>query len=179
MSTQTRSLILILFVTVFVVMLTILSLPGPASAAQSLDPSSNSCLTCHEDRYYLHDMGKAYCISEQADHCVNCHEGNATVMKMEESHMGMIAHPQQNDGEKCRECHPGEVEQRIAAYEAGGGIKDAIKAEPYTPSVPVNDEFPASAEANTFSQNLPVISVGLLLFGLWLFLVFSAPHKPS
>ena len=71
--------IVALATTLLVVLSLLLSLPTQVSAAPVADLSSNSCLTCHEDLYYLHDMGKAYCLTEHADRCVNCHQGNPIV----------------------------------------------------------------------------------------------------
>ena len=105
MFTKTNRWIVCFDVSLLVVLAAIFSLPVQASA-QTAGTSDNSCLTCHEDLYYLHDTGCWYCMTEaHKDRCVDCHEGNPTSMKVEESHLGMLAHPQENDGAKCLECH--------------------------------------------------------------------------
>src|SRR5437763_1657371 len=92
----------------------LLILPVQVSAARPAGASENSCLTCHEDLYYLHDSGKLYCLTDHTDRCTNCHEGNSVVMKKEESHLGLIAHPQESNGAKCQECHTAqEVQTRL------------------------------------------------------------------
>jgi nitrate/TMAO reductase-like tetraheme cytochrome c subunit len=178
MSTKTKRLISIFSVFVFLFLVAGLILPVGAFAAPSRDPISNSCLSCHEDLYYLHDSGKYYCITEHKDRCVNCHEGNTSVMKKDESHVGLIAHPQKGDGAKCQQCHPNDTQARLATFASLGGYKPVMEAVSYTPSKTIEAGFPETTESNTFSENLPVMVLGIILFGLWLVLVFFSPQKP-
>jgi hypothetical protein len=152
-------------------------MPVQVSAAQPADASDNSCLTCHENLYYLHDMGCWYCMTEaHKDRCVDCHEGNLTSMKVEESHLGMFPHPQENGGAKCLECHEqSELASVLETFEANGGFDVVIKAESHAPAVAAESGFPEVAE--------PIIewkwAVGAsVLFGLWLVLVLFSPLKP-
>jgi len=161
----------------FVVLLAILSMPAGVSAAQPTSVTSNSCLTCHEDLYYLHDTGKYYCITEHKDRCVNCHEGNAAVMKKDESHLGLIAHPQKDGGAKCQECHAEDVQARLAIFATLGGYKAVVEAEPYTPSNTAVAGFPEVSEPHVV-EKLPWVAGAILLFGFWLALVFLSPQKP-
>ncbi|MDO9301495.1 MAG: hypothetical protein Q7T89_08925 [Anaerolineales bacterium] len=175
MSTQkvTRWFFVLTFI-LFVGML--LTLPAQASAAQSVGASDNSCLTCHEDLYYLHDTGKLYCLANHTDRCVGCHEGNATVMNKVESHLGLLAHPQENNGAKCQECHtPQDAQVRMTNFEANNGFAKVIKAEAYTLSVEAESGFPDVAEAMIEWKWAAGASV---LFGLWLLLVLFSPLKP-
>lgn len=55
MYAKTNTWIQVLGAFLFVMLLVTLSLPAGASAAQAAGLTSNSCLTCHEDWYYLHD----------------------------------------------------------------------------------------------------------------------------
>jgi hypothetical protein len=179
MLTKTSHWIFVLPTALLIGLLAMLSLPARASAEKTTDAGENSCLSCHEELYYLHDSGKHCCITEHADHCVDCHEGNKAVMSKEESHQGLLAHPQENNGEKCLECHTPEVVQtRLAEMASTVGFDTVIKAEPYTPSVQVAAGFPDVAEANHFQENLPWIVGALTLFGLWLLLVLFSPTKP-
>jgi len=170
--------ILISFAALLVVTFTILSAPAQASAARLLDTNSNACLTCHEDLYYLHDTGKISCITEHADHCVNCHEGNAEVTDREASHLGMLIHPQDNNGQKCQACHPDDTEARLASYESTSGYQKVIKAEPYEPAMQVVSGMQSTPRENEFLQNLPWLIGSIVVFGLWLVLVFLSPQKP-
>ena len=179
MSTKTCHWILELTAALFVVILVTLSLPAQASAEKMADAVENSCLSCHENLYYLHDTGRYCCITEHKDRCVNCHEGNATTLKKGESHVGLIAHPQENNGAKCRECHsPDIVRARLAEFASIGGFDTVIKADEYMPSVQVTSGFPNIPEENPHQENLPLVAGALVLFGLWLLLVRFSPTKP-
>jgi hypothetical protein len=178
MFTMNKRWILILSVFIFLFLLAVLILPRGASAAPSMDPKSNSCFSCHEDLYYLHDLGKYYCITEHKDRCVNCHEGDANVMKKDESHTGLITHPQKDNGAKCQQCHPEDTQARLTTFASLGGYKPVMEAVSYTPSNTIESGFPETTESNTLSENLPVVALGILLFGLWLVLVFVSPQKP-
>jgi hypothetical protein len=177
MFTKTNRWMFLLTISLLVVLAAIFSLPAQASA-QMAGTSDNSCLTCHEDLYYLHDTGCWYCMSPvHKDRCIDCHEGNPTTMKAKESHLGMLAHPQENNGAKCLECHEqADLQNRLTTFDAkNGGFDTVIKAEAYTPPVEAESGFPEVAE--------PMIewkwAVGAsILFGLWLVLVLFSPLKP-
>jgi hypothetical protein len=156
----------------------LLNLPARVSAAPATDSSSNSCFTCHEDLYYLHDMGKYYCLTEHADRCVNCHQGDPTVMNEAASHQGLIAYPQQEDGQKCSQCHPQDAQAHLDTFASLAGYKTVIKASPYTPAVQPSSAFPAVSQTNPLFESLPWLAGGIVLFGLWLVLVLSSPLKP-
>jgi len=178
MSTKTKRWIFILSVFLFVLLLAIWSVPVSASAAQVAGTTSNSCFTCHEDLYYLHDTGKYYCITEHKDRCVNCHEGNAAVMNKDESHMGLIIHPQKDDGAKCQQCHVADTQARLATFASLGGYKPVIEAVAYVPSSKIETGFPEIYEPDPIVENWPWLVVALVFFGLWLALVFLSPQKP-
>ena len=179
MLTKSTRWIFALTAALFVVLFAILSLPDQASAAQVTASTDNSCLTCHEDLYYLHDSGKWYCITVHKDRCVGCHEGNAAVMKKEEAHLGLIAHPQKDNGAKCQECHtPQDTGTRLAKFASVGGFDTVMEASVYTPSVEVAAGFPEIPEANPLIENWPSLAGAFVLFGLWLALVLVSPLKP-
>jgi hypothetical protein len=179
MLSKTTRWILILTVTVLVVMFALLILPVRASAAQVPQPVTNSCLTCHEDLYYLYDSGKLYCLTDHTDRCTNCHDGNAAVMKEEEAHVGLVVHPQEKDGEKCLECHSAQVtKERLAIFASEGGFDTVIKAEAYTPSTETTTDFPDIEKANPSFEKLSWLVGASVFFGFWLVLVLFSPLKP-
>ncbi len=176
---NTNRWIFALTATILIVFFGVLSQPAQVSAAQGMEPSANSCLACHEDLYYLHDTGKLYCITDHTDRCVNCHEGDAAVMKKEEAHLGLIVHPQENRGEKCQECHTAQVAQeRLAKFASEGGFNTVIKADAYTSATQVSVGFPDVQGANSLLEKIPWLTGAFILFGVWLVLVLFSPLKP-
>ena len=165
---------LVLFTVFLVGIMVIVVFPIQASASQILsqDPLNNSsCYSCHEDLYYLHDTGKAYCLTVHKDHCVNCHSGNPKVMDKDHSHLELIAYPQKDDGAKCQECHTQDAQTRLATFASMGGYKEVVEAIPYTPDNIVEVGFPELHEATPAVEKLPFILGAFVLFGLWLTLV--------
>jgi hypothetical protein len=157
----------------------IFSLPTQVVYAVPLaDSNSNTCLACHEDLYYLHDTGKYYCLTEHADRCVNCHQGDSTVLNKEASHQGLVAFPQKDNGQKCRQCHTQDAQARLDKFASLAGYKPVIEAQPYTPVKETTRGFPAVSETNAFIKNLPWVAGAFVLFGLWLALVMRSSLKP-
>lgn len=155
------------------------SQPAPASAASQVKAVDNSCLTCHEDLYYLHDTGSRYCITAHAERCVNCHEGNPAAVKMEDAHVGLILHPQENDGAKCRECHTEQDAQaRLTQFAAADKFDTVIRPEAYTPRQPVELGLTQQEKINPLISNGRFVIGALVVFGLWLALVLFSPLKP-
>lgn len=151
-----------------------LSLPMEAHAMQSVSASGdNSCLSCHEDLYLLHDTGCWYCMSEpHRDRCTDCHEGTPSAFKEDEAHLGMLIHPQENDGAKCLECHEaGDAQVHLATFESYQEFETVIHAEPYTPSVAVKTGSPDVEEQDPLTSNLGWLTFGFIMFGVWLVLV--------
>jgi hypothetical protein len=179
MFTKTNRWIFILAISLLVVLAAIFSLPVHVSA-QTAGTSDNSCLTCHEDLYYLHDSGCWYCMTEpHKDRCVDCHAGNPTTMKKEDSHLGLLAHPQENGGAKCLECHKQEeLAGVLNTFKANGGFDTVIRAESHAPNYQVEAGFPEVKEVNSFVTNWKWLAGALVAFGLWLVLVFFSPLKP-
>jgi hypothetical protein len=167
-----------LVATLFVLSFTLLSMPHQASAAQSTQATSNSCLTCHEDLYYLHDTGCWYCITAHKDRCAGCHEGNPAAPKEEGAHFGMILHPQESNGEKCLDCHTAdEAQMRMIEFETTAGFDTVIRPEEYTPLESTVLGFPEVSKPSPF-ENWPWLAGGVVLFGFWLALVYLSPQKP-
>ena len=162
-----------------VALFVILSLPVPVSAAQGTDSKPNSCLTCHEDLYYLQDLGKYYCITEHKDRCVNCHEGNAAVMNKAEAHLDLIAYPQKDNGAKCRECHEQDSEARLAKLASSGGFAKVVEADTYVPFREITSGFSDIQKVDPLIENWPWMVGAFILFVFWLILVFFSPQKPN
>lgn len=153
------------------------SLPVEAHAMQSVSVSGdNFCLSCHEDLYYLHDTGCWYCMSEpHRDRCTDCHEGNPSAVREDAAHLGMLAHPQENDGAKCLECHEaGDAQMRLAKFESYQGFETVIHAEPYMPLAAVKTGSPEVAEPNPLTANPGWLVFGFIMFGVWLGLVLRS-----
>jgi hypothetical protein len=164
--------------TLIFVVAVLIGLPERASAAPSFDEITNSCLTCHEDLYYLHDSGKYYCVTEQKDRCVNCHAGSENLIIKEQAHFGLIVHPQENEGMKCQECHSEDVQARLDTFATLGGYSTLIIAETYTPPVAIEVGFPDVPKPNSIVEN-GLFSVGaIVIFGFWLILVHFSHSKP-
>ncbi|NWG08027.1 MAG: hypothetical protein HXY35_15225 [Chloroflexi bacterium] len=162
----------------FIVAFATLNLTERASAAPMMKNSAdNSCLSCHEELYYLHDTGCWYCmVDAHRDRCIDCHEGDSAAFKAEESHIGMLEHPQENDGAKCRECHAEDVNARLATFDSKGGFEQVIKPVAYTPVQPAELGFPETVEQGV-AEKLPWAAGGIALFGFWLALVLLSPKK--
>lgn len=153
-----------------------LTLPTEAHAAKQFSVTTdNSCLSCHEKLYYLHDTGCWYCMSEpHKDRCTDCHEGNPSAKKEEDAHLGMLMHPQENDGAKCLECHTADdAQMRLAKFESIQGFDSVIHAGTYIPSQPVKTGFSDMAEPNSLRENLGWLAFAFLMFGVWLILVLK------
>jgi len=155
------------------------SQPVQASPAPQVDSLSNSCLTCHENQYYLYDTGSSSCLADYKDRCVNCHGGDASVMKKEDSHAGLVLHPQENDGAKCKDCHTEQVTQAgLIKFEADHGYATVIQAEAYTPIADTVLGAPDVEETNPITENSHWLIVFAALSGVLLALVILSPTKP-
>lgn len=167
-------------VTLLVVVGGMFSQPEQVYAGSQADLVSNTCLTCHEDLYYLHDTGCGYCMTvAHKDRCTDCHEGNSASLKTEAAHLGMIIHPQEQNGAKCLECHTEEeAKTLLQTFDANVGFDTVITAKAYSPERGMTLGFTEIDERNTFLENWKWIVGTSLVFGLWLFLVLVSPTKP-
>lgn len=167
-------------VPLMVLLLGTLSQPGKVSADWQPVPPANSCLTCHEDLYYLHDTGCLYCMTPaHKDRCADCHEGNVKSMKTEEAHLGMIAHPQEQNGKKCLECHSvEETTTLLQKFNSEIGFDVVIAAEGYVPRNETVLGLSNPKETNPFLASWKWIAGASLFFGLWLWLVLASPTRP-
>ncbi len=178
MFTQTVRWIFVLTASLFVTLAATIRQPEQASA-QIADVSDNSCLTCHEDLYYNHDEGCWYCMTEaHKDRCVDCHEGNPASMKVDEAHLGMLPHPQENGGAKCLECHEqGDLARVLNTFEASAGFDKVVKTDAFTTAVAAQPGFPEIAPTTPTLDRKWIVGA-FVAFGLWLALVLFSPLKP-
>jgi hypothetical protein len=99
----------------------------PALAqAQAATPEADSCETCHENLYYLHDTGKWYCQCAVPPSCAHCHGGQPQAAAEAAAHAGMIANPLQDGAAVCQTCHPDAYQARVDKFVllAGGTVTD-------------------------------------------------------
>lgn len=151
------------------------ALPAHAGGVPATNTSSDSCQTCHEQLYFLHDSGDWYCISEHQNHCANCHAGDDTALTEAEAHLGTIAHPQQDSAAKCIECHTQEyADAYLVKFAAVKGFEEVILPEPYVPGSQLKTGYPSVEEAHPVLDNLPWLAFAFVLFGLWLFLALRS-----
>lgn len=122
--------------TIFVGMLLALALafitPGQTRASSPVQVNDGSkCVTCHEDLYYSHDTGKAFCLNDSPMSCVDCHGGDPTAVTKEAAHFNRNAHPIVNeDNKKCYECHPAQAAERVQTFEKVAGVNQILVAQP-------------------------------------------------
>jgi len=106
-------------------------------SAQEVIPlqDQGTCMTCHEDLYFLHDTGNWFCIREAPMQCVDCHGGDPSSLKQDEAHASREAHPVINeDVSRCQECHPAECDERVKKFDQVAGISNVLVAISYQPS---------------------------------------------
>lgn len=166
---------LLIGVTLALVMLTNTA-PAQARAPLQSDDGSK-CVTCHENLYYLHDTGKAYCLKDAPMACVDCHGGDPTAITEEAAHFKRAAHPVINaDDKKCYECHPAEAQVRVDKFRQVAGIKKVLVAAPYQPVVSQVAAFSAETpdEWVLGFETIPLILVAGL--ALTIFIVFKIRH---
>ncbi len=138
---------LVLIAVFAALIMTLFISPAQAQARIPLQSNDGSrCVTCHEDLYYLHDTGKAYCLKDAPMACVDCHGGDPTALTKESAHFNRAAHPVINDDDKkCYECHPAEAGTRLDKFRQVAGISEIKLAVPCEPaSIPVTTGFPES-----------------------------------
>jgi hypothetical protein len=97
--------------------------------------TSDNCIKCHENLYFLHDTGNWYCLMESPMTCTQCHGGDPSALTQDEAHLGRAAHPVINeDISKCQECHPEQCYERVDLFDQVAGISEIKIAAPYTPA---------------------------------------------
>jgi hypothetical protein len=178
-------LIALVFTIVFTVAIT-----RPVEAQVRADPnteSNDSCITCHEDLYFLHDTGKWYCIRESPMTCTGCHGGNGSVISKEKAHANRAAHPIINeDVSKCQECHPEQCDERVDTFREEAGISHVLVSAPYLPDSQIHEAALLPAEFNTeqasnslvnFWEVVPVILLTGAALAIYIFYRFRHRMK--
>lgn len=148
----------------------------PASAAPSQARPEDTagepaCNTCHDNLYYLHDSGKAYCTNEARSRCVDCHGGDPVALDEASAHAGMVAHPVTNgDITSCQNCHPQDYEAHIQTFGdiAGYSTRTRLSLASYQFTPPAVPESTLSELAGE-ETSLPA----KILLGLAAVLVFA------
>jgi hypothetical protein len=140
-------------------------------------PENNRCFNCHEDLYYLHDTGKAYCLKDSPMQCVDCHGGDPAAMTEEVAHAGLVKYPVVNqDDSKCYQCHPDQAEARVEKFRQVAGIKKVLVAAPYQPVVSQVTIFPAETPSE-WVLGLETVSLFLVAgLALTIFIVYKIRH---
>ncbi len=103
------------------------------SLAQEVD--NGTCISCHEDLYFLHDTGNWFCIRESPMACVSCHGGDPTATTQETAHYDRSAHPIVNeDISRCQECHVDEDEccECVSKFDQVAGVNEVKLDVPVT-----------------------------------------------
>jgi hypothetical protein len=109
-----------------------------AFAQEENPPVDSTCISCHEDQYYLHDTGNWYCLNETKVGCTECHRGHPDMRIKECAHEGLIAHPLANDAAVCQSCHPDDYRARVQIYTSIAGISPTPRRyATYTPSASI------------------------------------------
>ena len=159
----------------------------PAYARPNSRLERSTCLKCHEDLYYLYDIGKWYCVSEAGARCVDCHGGNPATMDKTSSHTDLVAYPVMNgDATKCKECHPQDYDAHVRKFDQIAGLNPMVHvAVAYTPA-PISATDSAAVQIPVTRTNSPYnLEVGgaaalILLAGgvRWFFFKSRKQSKP-
>lgn len=162
--------------------ITVLSISSKVYAQESTPASENgTCISCHENLYFLHDTGNWFCIREAPMRCVDCHGGNPSALTQAEAHADRKAHPILNeDISKCQECHPEECSERVTKFDQVAGISAVLVAVPYQPkpNLPIEEvQAPLVTEPVSHPAWISFIEVIALILITGLALVIYFVHK--
>jgi hypothetical protein len=95
---------------------------APAEARTEASDNDESCISCHEALYQLHDIGKWYCLCEVKARCTFCHGGVVGALEEQAAHAGMIAKPIRDTEIVCQSCHPDDYRDRMSSFIARAGL---------------------------------------------------------
>jgi hypothetical protein len=145
---------------------------SPAKAQIEMSDNDDSCISCHENLYLLHDTGKWYCLCETKARCTFCHGGEAGTLDEQAAHLGMIANPTQNTQAVCKSCHPDDYQARVATFISRAGVGASpcpTKAAPVALSAAAPPESPAPEAGLDAWQIAGLSMLGLAFAGLAIF----------
>lgn len=159
-------------------LIAVLAVTAAPGSAQTDGPTTlngeSSCLTCHENLYYLYDTGKWFCLNQSDMHCVYCHGGDDTALDQTAAHQHRTAHPIIGDNTAtCQTCHVDSCAEHVQLFDRVAGISDDIRvASPFKP-VSTVAEAPPAVVTESAPSSLPWLLAGLALVaagvgGLWL-----------
>lgn len=150
--------------------------PVQASAEPVAGSGDSSCLTCHEDRYYQHDTGNYYCLTEAASRCVDCHAGNPDAADEKTAHAGLIIHPILNgDISRCETCHGADAQAHVDIFAARAGFSESVLVAATAPAPASSQTAPVEPSQITLDQEtITALSVvATLIAGLFFFCIMT------
>jgi cytochrome c553 len=160
----------VLFTAILMIMTGILlrAQSAQASVETFAESGVSSCLTCHENRYYQHDTGNHYCLTDAASRCVDCHAGNPEAFEEKAAHAGLIVYPILNgDISRCESCHAEGAQSHVDTFAKLAGFSaNVIVAEQVQPSA-------SSHAAGTQAKNQGLLN-GKVVVGLTVLLTVIA-----
>jgi len=139
---------------------------APAEARTEASDNDESCISCHESLYQLHDTGKWYCLCEVKARCTFCHGGIVGAYDEQTAHEGMIAKPIQTTESVCQSCHPNDYQTRVSKFVARAGLSatpcpTAVAAALFT--APPATPAPATGLATWQIAALSILGAGLVI----------------
>ena len=153
--------------------------PTGAQAQSPLNTDEgNQCFSCHEDLYYLHDTGKAYCLKDSPMQCVDCHGGDPAAITEEAAHINFIKYPILNeDDSKCSQCHPDQAKARVQKFRQVAGVKSVMVATSYQPAALPVTASTAETQPGEWILSLETVSLFLVAgLALTIFIVYRIRH---
>jgi len=166
------------FLTGVLILLIALSMPMTvhADGPTPPPPDNGTCISCHEDLYFLHDTGNWFCLKESPMTCVDCHGGDSTTMTKKLAHANRAAHPVINDDvSKCQQCHPEQCTERVEIFNKTAGISNVLVAAPYTPITGQQTEEPPA-----WFNALELISIPLIIsIAFVLYIIYRNRQKKT
>jgi hypothetical protein len=127
-----------------------------AARAKEAEPQKDSaCRTCHEDRYWLYDTGKWYCLCGKQRDCIDCHGGDGKAWDANLAHEGMLINPIAENPAVCKDCHPDDYSMRIECFAAVAGIDLFSETAPTPPRYATAAQVNASSPASPLLQTQP------------------------
>jgi len=162
--------VLVLFLLAFGMMVNVQA----AQAQSGTSENGESCRSCHENLYLLHDTGKSFCLCAEEMTCTCCHGGNPDAGTAEEAHLGMTLSPVHAESIPCQQCHPEDADAHIEKFAAMAGVSS------FHPPAPTQTAFAVIANPTSTApaplhwlESWQWIGLGGLGVGLIFLVVFG------